>query len=136
MPKTFEQQMIEAEGEIERGIAVACGFSVEEHRALRSAQYILRADVAMHQCNARSCNAIRKITDPFSEVRMLVRSVQQVRLKTEHVELCIIRERLGDTVPARRCRVNAGKSDTHLGCKLRLDNAAADLCLPQTTFRG
>src|SRR5205814_7583483 len=78
MPKTFEQQMIEAEGEIERGIAVACGFSVEEHGALRSAQYILRADVAMHQCNARSCNAIRENTDPSGEIGTLVCRIQQL----------------------------------------------------------
>ena len=47
-PHRLQQQVIEAEGQIERWIAEPGAFRVEEHRARRSDQDVLRADVAVH----------------------------------------------------------------------------------------
>src|ERR1700716_3418323 len=45
-PQALEQQMVEAESEIERRIAVPRAFGIEEHRTARAGQDVLGTDVA------------------------------------------------------------------------------------------
>ena len=49
-PQAFEQQVIEAEGQVEGRVAPPGALGVQENRAIRSLQDVLWADVAMHQC--------------------------------------------------------------------------------------
>ena len=58
-PQALQQQVVEAEGEVEGRVAVPGAFGVEEHRPVRPDQDVLRADVAMHQGRAW-CVAVRR----------------------------------------------------------------------------
>ena len=49
--------MIEAESEVECGIAVTGRFGIEEHRSLRSAKNVLRADIACISA-MRACSTL------------------------------------------------------------------------------
>ena len=48
-PQAFQQQVVEAERQVEGRIAPPGAFRVQEHRAVRAGQDVLRADVAVHQ---------------------------------------------------------------------------------------
>ena len=48
-PKALQQQVVEAEGKVECGIAVPRALGVEEDWAVRAAQDVLGADVAVDQ---------------------------------------------------------------------------------------
>ena len=53
-PQALQQQVVEAEGEVERRVALPGAFGVEEHRAVGADQDVLRADVAVDQRDASS----------------------------------------------------------------------------------
>jgi hypothetical protein len=48
-PEAFEEQVVEAKGEVERRVAPPRAFGVEEQRAFGPHEDVLRADVAVHQ---------------------------------------------------------------------------------------
>ena len=52
VPQAFQQQVVEAEREVEGRVAVPGAFGVEEHRPARTDQDVFRADIAMHQSEA------------------------------------------------------------------------------------
>ena len=52
VPQAFEQQVVEAEREVEGRVAVPGAFGVEKHRPARTDQDVFRADIAMDQREA------------------------------------------------------------------------------------
>ena len=44
----LEQQVVQAEGDVEGGVAIPGAFGIEEYRTARAGEDVLRADVAMH----------------------------------------------------------------------------------------
>ncbi len=49
LPDALEEQVVEAEGQVEGRLAVPGAFGIEQHRSGRANEDVLRTDVAVHQ---------------------------------------------------------------------------------------
>ncbi len=93
-PQALQQQVVEAEGEVERRIAVPGALGVEEHWAVRPDQDVLRADVAMHQRQLGGGGAPRQPAQRRRQWRMGAAGRDQIGLQPDVVEDGIGRETL------------------------------------------
>src|SRR6202163_4235633 len=48
-PRSFQEHVVQAKGEIEGRVAVASAFGIQEDRSARAAQQVLRTHVAVHE---------------------------------------------------------------------------------------
>src|SRR5205807_1219125 len=85
-PGALQEHVVQAEREVERRIAVPRALGVEEHRAMRRDQDVLRADIAMHQAVFGCGGALLEALERAGEVRMSCGRGEEIRLKPYRVE--------------------------------------------------
>ena len=95
-PQTFQQQVVQAEREIERRVAVPGALGIEEDRPARPDQDVLRADVAVHEGASGARGGLDQRVQRVGPVRMRPRARDQIRLEPDVVEDPIGGERRRD----------------------------------------
>src|SRR4051812_43126854 len=119
--------MIEAKRQIEGRIAITNGLRIEKHKAVQPTQYVLRADVALHQGDARFGYGLGNGTDRGGNVRVPFGRVEQVWLQTQRKELRLVGE-LSRDLCIGCCRgVNSRKSRASSRGKFRVCMSCREL---------
>ena len=95
--------MIEAEGEIEGGVAEPSAFGVEENRSARALKNVLRTDVAVNKRALRRQCRLRERIEARRKLRMRAAGRAQVRLDADRLERVVVRERGRNGSGRRRC---------------------------------
>src|SRR5437764_4602681 len=78
--------MIEAERQVERGIAKPRALGVDEHRTSGAEKNVLRADIAMDDGEFRLRGRVRNMVETAGQVGMGACRGEQIRLDAERVE--------------------------------------------------
>jgi hypothetical protein len=97
----LEQQVVQHEGKVERGIAVPGAFGVDQHRAARAEQHVLRADVPVHERQPGPGGARDHFLEVAREAGMAPCGSHQVRLDAQCPEIVIGGEPAGELPVAR-----------------------------------
>ena len=111
-PEALQQQVIEAEREIERGIAPPGALGIEEHRSVRAAQDVLRADIAVHQRTLVGLGGGDEVVKRRREVGMRAGGRDQIGLQADVVE-----DPVGGEVGRDRGIGGGGGVDAHRACR-------------------
>ena len=85
-PQRLQQQMVEAKGQIEGGVAEPRALGIEKHRTARAEKNILRTDVSMHDRELRPRGALRQRLENRRKIRMRARRRQQIRFDAQVME--------------------------------------------------
>src|SRR4051812_808716 len=83
LPDALQQQMIKAEGKIERWIAIPCAFRVQKYRSMRAGQNILGADIAMHEGFLGRTGNPDQTLQPVGAIGMPDRGGRKIRLEPD-----------------------------------------------------
>ena len=78
--------MVQTKRQIERRIAEACAFGIQELRPSASEKDVLRADVAVHDAHLRARRLLGEILQNRREVGVDPRRGQKVRLEPERMK--------------------------------------------------
>src|SRR5262249_43017016 len=135
-PRTFEQQVIEAERQVERRVAVPRALGVEEYRAVRTDKDVLRADVAVYQGELGVRGGLGEAAQRARAVRVTLRGREQVRLGGDGVEDVVVRKAPGDVAPPGGGGVHERDAAPDLGGERGIDAAVAELRLPHRVRLG
>jgi len=90
--QSFEQQVIQAKRRIESRIAEPGAFGVEQDRPRRANQYVLGADIAMHQSASRACRSIPQCQERRTNQRATIRCRSQVRIESQRRKILVVLE--------------------------------------------
>ena len=126
--------MVEAEGDIEGRVSVPGAFGVEEDRAARADQNVLRRDVAVHEGLLAGERLARKPHQLLGDARVLLGRRLQIGLQADRMKNVVRREACGDRRVAGRARMDRRDAAPDLGRRLRIDVAVAQLRLPHRIF--
>ncbi|MNL35619.1 hypothetical protein D3C87_1576620 [compost metagenome] len=88
-PGGFQEQMIQAERDIECGFAVPGAFRVQQYRASRAHHDVLGADVAMHQDLPVALRQLDEIEQTRGQYRVHPRGLDQIGLQTNRIEILV-----------------------------------------------
>ena len=111
----FQQQMIEAKGEIERRIAIPGAFGIKEDRACRTDENVFRADIAMDHGSLGRLGAFGKPAQRFGEIGMRARRGQKIRLQADCLKNRVGRKSLRRKRIARKARMDHRQPQSDLG---------------------
>ncbi len=128
--------MVEAEGQVEGRVADAGAFGIEEHRAVRPEQDILRADVAVDHRQASRRGAAAQRKQLRFEVRMPGGGGFEVGLQPDMLEYLGGRELRCDRFVTGRAGVDLAEPRTDVHRHFWVRAAVAQLGFPQFVFRG
>ena len=103
--ETFEKKVVQAEGEVERRIAIPGGFCIEKHRTVRAHEDVLWADVPMHERDTRAQGPFGKAVQHIRNIRIPSRCFDQIGLDAKSVERIVRIELRGNLRMARAGRV-------------------------------
>ena len=95
--RALQQQVVEAESDVEGGIADPRAFRVKKDGALRAFQNVLRADVAVHQRPPGRKRLAGEHLVERGELRMLAPGRAQIGLDPDRLECPVMRERRAQT---------------------------------------
>src|SRR5690606_23792073 len=85
-PDALQEQMVQAESEVERRVAVPRALRVEAHRAARADEDVLRAHVAVHQAVTVTGCPVGNFEEAILQVQMPRSSGDEVRLEAQGVK--------------------------------------------------
>src|SRR6185436_14569771 len=119
-PQTFQKQMVQAEGEVKRRVAVPSAFRIEKYRSVICDEDVLRADVAVHQTHLGISRAIDEGLKYLLKIAMRDPRRHEVRLEADRMEDGIGRETLGDLGAPGGRRMDRGER----GADLRSEGGA------------
>ena len=88
-PEAFQQQMIEAERGIERGIAIPGALGIEEDRPARADEDIFRADVAVDKSPLGRFRYVQDSAQAIGEIAMSTAGRNKIGLEADGIE-CIV----------------------------------------------
>jgi hypothetical protein len=126
----LEQQVVQHEGQVERGIAVPGAFGVDQHRAAGAEQHVLRAHVPVHERQPGPGGARDHVLEVAREAGMAPGGGHQVRLDAQRPEVVIGGEPAGELPVARAAGVQPAGEIAHRGGLLRLHGAGQQPGLP------
>jgi hypothetical protein len=109
----LEQQVVQHEGKVERGIAVPGAFGVDQHRTAGSEQHVLRADVPVHDRQVSAGGARDHFLEVAREIEMASCGGHQVRLDAQRPEIVIGGEPAGELPVARAAAVQPADEVAH-----------------------
>ncbi len=128
--------MVQAKCKIESRIAITGSLRIEKNRALAAHENILRADIAMHQRNARLPKIARHGLDARGTIRVRLGGVKQVRLDAQRHEHFIVRKLRGNLRPVCAGTMNISDGAPDSTCKIGIDMAFEQLGLPAGIIGG
>jgi hypothetical protein len=128
--RRLEQEVIQHEGKVERGIAVPGTFGVDQHRTAGSEQHVLRADVPVHERQAGPGGTRDHVLEVARELRMAPGGGHQVRLDAQRMEIVVGGEPAGELPVARAAGVQPTDQIAHRGGLLRPHGAGQQPGLP------
>jgi hypothetical protein len=113
-PQALQQQVVQAEGQVEGRVAPAGAFGVQQHRARRADQDVLRAHVAVHQrVRVRLCLRHQGL-QRAGQVGMTLCGGQQVGLEPDVEEdRFAVEQRCQLGRPCRGVRMHPRQRATH-----------------------
>ena len=126
----LEQQVVQHEGKVERGIAVPGAFGVDQHRTAGSEQHVLRADVPVHHRQAGAGGARDHVLEVAREAGMAPCGGHQVRLDAQRPEIVIGGEPAGELPVARAAAVQPADEIAHRSGLVRPHGAGQQPGLP------
>jgi hypothetical protein len=129
-PERLEDEVVQAEGDIEGRVAVPGALGVEEHRSPRGHEDVLRADVAVNQRHMRSSSTAYQSHQLLFEIGMLPGRRNEIGLETDGVEDLVGREAPGDLGVAGGGGVDAGEGGADFRGEGGIGIAAAQPLLP------
>ena len=135
-PHAFQQQVVQHERHVERGIAEPRAFGVEDHRSVGPDQEVLRTEVAMDEDALVGLRGADELGEPAGEVRMGAAGRDEVGLQPDRVEDRVGREARGDLRPVRGRRVDASERVADRGCGGDVDRPVAQQRLPDRVALG
>ena len=124
LPRAFEQQVIQHEREIERRVAVPRALGVEDHRARRADQQILRAEVAVDQHALRGSRGLDERIEREARDRDARAPSHRDTARDE------ARGRAHPSGSARRCRADPPWRRESGRARRRLPRPSADSTMP------
>ena len=127
--------MVEAEGQVERGVAVPGAFGVQKDRAIRSREDILRADVSVYESYARCEGSGGKVEQRSGRLRMASGGGFKVGFETDGVEDRPGGETCGNRGVARGFGVDRNQTPADLGREPQIDVAIAEAFFPDREQR-
>src|SRR3954468_24991303 len=127
MPYAFQQQVVEAEREVERRSAVTGRFGIEEHWAFRAVQDVLGTDIIMHQRHVCFGNGVRHFADSRCGIGVLLCGVEEVWFEPEREELLSVGKLCADGGISGGRGMNARERASHRGGKARIGFASRKL---------
>ncbi len=130
-PDAFEEHVVEAEGEIEGRVAVPRALGVEEHRALRADEDVLRAHIPVHQCKSCSCRSCDQIFQYRRKSGMNLRSSQEIGLEADGMEILVGVEFRGAVLVAGSRRMDARKAAADLRGEVAVGAAFGEFGFPE-----
>ncbi len=130
--------MIEAEGGVERRIAVPGAFGVEQHGMAVAPRHqnVLRADVAMHQRELGRLGLGEAGEDRARKPRLARREGAQIGVEPQRFEQVIGNERGGDSRIVEGCGVDAAQRVADAHRRMRVGVAGEQLRLPERVVLG
>ena len=84
--QAFEQEMIQAESDVESRIAEPGGLGIDENRPLWAHQYIFGTDVAMHQRNTPTQRSIHEVAQRSGKIRVAAPRFEQIGIHAQSIE--------------------------------------------------
>ena len=132
----LEEQVIQHKREIERGIAEPRAFRVDDDRAGRPAQDILRAEVAVNQRALGAARRLDQLSQPGGQPRVCPSRCDEIGLEPDVVEDVVGREACGDIAAIGGCGVNAAQRFADPCRVRRIDGPGRELRLPRRIRLG
>ena len=135
-PQALQQQVVQAEGDVERGVAVPGALGVEKHRAAGPDEDVLGAHVAVHQGEPRLRRRRGEAGEARAQVGVPLGGGEQVGLEADGVEDAGGVEAVAQVPAAGGCAVNRREPGAHLARRRFVRVAPAELRLPQRVVGG
>ena len=123
--------MIGAERQVERGIADARTLGIQEHRAVRPDEDVLRADVTVDHHQPGRCGPLAQTEQRPAQVGMPGGGRLEVGLEADGVEDVVAGKASCDLDAAGGRRVDRREPAADLGREVRVSVPVAQLALPQ-----